>query len=435
MHDSRISPTQWRAITAAWLGWCFDGLDGYLYIMVAGRFVRQLLEQSNPGIEITPAEVSAKAAIIQGFFLIGWAVGGAVFGRIGDRLGRSRTLVLTVLTYAVFTGLSFFATTWWMLLIFRFVAALGIGGEWAAGSALVSETLHSRHRAWASATLQSGYMVGCILASLTSGLLSQYDPKWVFLIGVAPALLTLWIRRAVPEPEEWSKAAHAREMPPISSLFTRQLARTTLLTSALTSIALTTVWSFLYFAPQAVKNMADVATWTASEKQDLASRIAIYYFSVNIAANYAATYLAEKLGYRPAFGVFFAGAAASMLIGYHKGIPMSLSNIYITTGFTAFFALGLFGMFPLYIPPLFPTLVRTLGAGFTYNVGRIFSAIGAFAGGWIATHAGGQIDAIWYTAFLYLPGLLLIPFIPVPSTHSQAPDHPEPNSPPRVPTS
>jgi MFS family permease len=416
MHDHRISPTQWRALTAAWLGWCFDGLDGYLYIMVAGEFVRQLLHNQT-GVGPTAAEVNAKAALIQGFFLIGWAVGGAVFGRIGDRVGRSRTLVLTVLTYAVFTGMSFFATAWWHLLIFRFVAALGIGGEWAAGSALVSETLHARHRAWASATLQSGYMVGCILAVLTAKFLAGHDPKWVFLIGVAPALLTLWIRRAVPEPEEWAKHAKAREVPPVSALFTSQLARTTLITSALTSIALTTVWSFLYFAPQAVKGMEEVKGWAPADKQALASRVALAYFVINILANYAATFLAEKVGYRKAFGVFFAGAAAAMLIGYRQ--PMTLSNVYLTTGTVAFFGLGLFGMFPLYIPPLFPTLVRTLGAGFTYNVGRIISAAGAFAGGWIASHAGGPVSAMWYTAFLYIPGLLLVPFIAIPPSQRE----------------
>lgn len=420
MHsqDTRITSTQWRALAAAWLGWCFDGLDGYLYVMVAREFVTQLLKNQT-GVDPTGNEVNAKAALIQGFFLIGWAVGGAVFGRIGDRLGRSRTLVLTVLTYAVFTGLSFFATAWWHLLIFRFVAALGIGGEWAAGSALVSETLHAKHRTWASATLQSGYMVGCILAVLTAGTLAGHNPKWVFLIGVLPALLTLWIRRAVPEPEEWSKEAHAREMPPVSALFAKGLAKTTLLTSALASIALTTVWSFLYFAPQAVKGMADVGGWSAEQKQALASRVAVFYFVVNIIANYVATWLAEKVGYRKAFAIYFVGALASMLIGFRT--PMTLSNVYLATGATAFFGLGLFGMFPMFIPPLFPTLVRTLGAGFTYNVGRVFSAAGAFAGGWIASHAGGPVSAMWYTAFLYIPGLLLVPFIAVPR-HTTARD-------------
>ncbi len=409
MSDTRITKQQWRGLIAAWLGWAFDGLDGYLYVIVAGRFVSQLLKHET-GVAPDPKEVAAKAAIIQGVFLIGWAVGGAFFGRVGDRLGRSRTLMLTVLTYAVFTGMSFFAQAWWHLLIFRFVAALGIGGEWAAGSALVNETLHRKHKTWASAALQSGYMVGCILAALTGKFMANFDPKWVFLIGVAPALMTLWIRRAVPEPEAWAKEAAARKTPPVSALFSKGLASTTLLVSALTSIALTTVWAFLYFAPQAAKVIPEAATWTEPQRQNFASNVAIFYFLVNIGGNFVATFIASRIGYRKTFGLFLIGSLASFLIGYYN--PLRLDTIYIVYGFTAFFSLGLFGLFPFYIPPLFPTLVRTLGAGFTYNIGRVFSSVGAFAGGWITAHAGGAGAAIWWTGFLYIPGILVALFIP-----------------------
>src|SRR5262245_41048645 len=182
--------------------------------MVATQLVARLI-----GPEASSSDVTIKAGIIQGFFLIGWAIGGAVFGRIGDRLGRSRTLTLTILTYAIFTGMAFFATEWWHLLIYRFIAALGIGGEWAAGSALVSEMLHKKHRAWASAALQSGYMCGMILAALTTNWLSSFEPKWVFLVGVLPAFVTVWIRWAVPEPAEWHHASKTQTIPPISALF------------------------------------------------------------------------------------------------------------------------------------------------------------------------------------------------------------------------
>lgn len=412
--DSTITKQQWKGLIAAWLGWAFDGLDGYLYVIVAGRFVRQLIE-AETGLPADPKEVASKAAIIQGVFLIGWALGGAIFGRIGDRLGRSRTLMLTVLTYAIFTGMSFFAQAWWHLLIFRFIAALGIGGEWAAGSALVNETLSRKHRVWASAALQSGYMLGCIAACFTGMFLANANPKWVFLIGVAPALMTLWIRRAVPEPEAWAKEAAASKPPPISSLFGPGLARITLMVSALTSIALTTVWAFLYFAPQAAKVIPEAATWTDPQRQTFASWVAIFYFVVNILGNFAATFIASKIGYRKTFFLFVLGALASFTIGYAR--PLNIYSIWPVYAASAFFSLGLFGLFPFYIPPLFPTLVRTLGAGFTYNIGRIFSSIGAFAGGWITAHAGGASAAIFWTGFLYIPGLLVALFIPEVKEH------------------
>src|SRR6266496_3758628 len=131
-----LSPQQWKSGIAAWLGWLFDGLDMHLYGLVAAPFVASLL--FNSGLIPTPdpahALVKAKSGLIQASFLVGWALGGAFFGRLGDLLGRSRALSLTILTYAAFTGLSFFAQTWWQLLIFRFLAALGIGGEWAAAA-------------------------------------------------------------------------------------------------------------------------------------------------------------------------------------------------------------------------------------------------------------------------------------------------------------
>ena len=126
-----LSPQQWKSGIAAWLGWLFDGLDMHLYTLVAAPFVAQLLHVASNADPL----VKEKSSWIQAAFLTGWALGGGFFGRVGDWLGRSRALSLTILMYATFTGLSFFAQTWWQLLIFRFLAALGIGGEWAVGSA------------------------------------------------------------------------------------------------------------------------------------------------------------------------------------------------------------------------------------------------------------------------------------------------------------
>lgn len=263
--SKKISGAQARGFIAAWLGWAFDGLDGFLYSLVALPFVTELMGQGAP-----LSEIVKKAALIQAVFLFGWAMGGAIFGRIGDRLGRARTLTLTILTYAVFTGMSFFAHAWWHLMIFRFVAALGIGGEWAAGSALVSETFHSKHRAWASATLQTGYMTGMILASLSvRGLAQAAVPgyyRYVFLIGVLPALITVWIRKAVPEPEVWSGERSSHEMPSVLALFAPGVRKVTLLTLSMTTICLTTVWAFLFFSNQVLRALPEVKAMPKPEQ-------------------------------------------------------------------------------------------------------------------------------------------------------------------------
>src|SRR5437867_8619669 len=184
-----LSRAQWRSGIAAWLGWTFDGLDMHLYTLVAAPFVAQLLG----GLSTTDPRVGRYGSIIQGGFLLGWALGGGFFGRIGDRLGRARALSLTVLTYAAFTGLSFFAHAWWHLLIFRFLAALGIGGEWAVGASLLSETWPRKWRPWIAAVLQSGVNIGVLAAVLANVVLAKAPPRFLFLLGVLPALLVFLI--------------------------------------------------------------------------------------------------------------------------------------------------------------------------------------------------------------------------------------------------
>ena len=188
-HLRELSPQQWRSGCAAWLGWTFDGLDMHLYTLVAAPFVAELLG----GLPTTDSRVGHYSSIIQAAFLLGWALGGGFFGWIGDRLGRSRTLSLTILTYAAFTGLSFFAQTWWQLLIFRFLAALGIGGEWAVGASLLSETWPRRWRPWVAAMLQTGVNVGILGAGLANFLMASAPPRYLFLVGIIPALLVFWM--------------------------------------------------------------------------------------------------------------------------------------------------------------------------------------------------------------------------------------------------
>src|SRR5260221_194583 len=199
---SQLSPQQIKSGIAAWLGWTFDGLDMHLYTLVAAPFVAELLG----GLPTTDPQVGKYGSIIQAGFLFGWALGGGFFGRIGDRFGRAKTLSLTVLTYGAFNGLSVFAHTWWHLLIFRFLAALGIGGEWAVGASLLSETWPRKWRPWIAAVLQTGVKVGILLAVLANYVMAGQKPRYLFLVGVLPALLVLGIRRALPENGEWRAA-------------------------------------------------------------------------------------------------------------------------------------------------------------------------------------------------------------------------------------
>ncbi|MDB5309455.1 MAG: nanT 1 [Gemmataceae bacterium] len=409
-HLRDLSPRQWKSGAAAWLGWLFDGLDMHLYVLVAAPFVSELINAASPK---DPA-VGYYSSWIQAAFLIGWAVGGGFFGRIADRLGRSRALTLTILTYALFTGLSYFAHTWWQLLVFRFLAALGIGGEWAVGAALLSETWPRRWRPWMAAVLQTGVNLGVMLASLANFLLAAYPPRTVFLVGVLPAFLVLWIRRAVPEPEEWQGAKQvsgSQSGPGFGDLFRDPIRRTTILTLLVCSFALTAHWAFLFWYLQHLRNLPDLNGWTDAEKSQLVSKAMWLVVGTSIAGNFLAALIARRLKYRRAIAVLCVTYFLSMVATY--GAPRRHDDMWyglMAVGLSQ----GVFALFTMYLPPLFPTLLRTTGAGFCYNFGRIAAGLGTVLFG-LVSQVGDYRLALLYSSFLFLPAAviaLLMPDVP-----------------------
>jgi MFS family permease len=422
-HLSDLSPSQWRCGIAAWLGWLFNGLDGTLYVLVSARFVAELLPAG-----ASNRSVSFHASLIQAAFMIGWAMGGAVFGRIGDRVGRSRTMSLSILTFALFTGLCFLAHTWWELLIFRFISSLGIGGEWAAGSSLMSETWPKSWRYVAGAALQSAYHFGLLLASIAALALAAYDPRYVFLIGLFPALVVLWIRRAVPEPEEWrrAKSQQRRSEPGIRDLFRGDVLPTTVKTILVSCTALTTLWAFLFWFPIQLgelyaKHLAALNGASAVPAAEIKRQVQHYVTSVYIlgtciaiVGNFGAGLLAKALGYRKAAALMFLGGFITLYGTY--AYPHDYHTILFWLCAANFFVQGVFGLFPLYIPPLFPTLIRTTGAGFCYNIGRIVAGVGTVVF-WKITQSTGAPDysrLLVLVGFVYVPGIVIALLIPEP---------------------
>lgn len=392
-----LSPQQWKSGIAAWLGWMFDGLELHLYTLVALPFVAQLLG----GLPTTDPSVGQHAALIQGAFLLGWAFGGAFFGRIGDRLGRARALSLTVLTYAVFTGLSFFAAQWWHLAIFRFLAALGVGGEWAVGASLLSETWPKRWRPWIAAVLQCGVNIGILMAVLANHLLATHPPKYLFLVGIVPALLVFWIRRAVPETDEWQTAKQQAEHhePKLSALFQGQVWRVTLWTVLVCGISLTAHWAFMFWHVQHLRNLPEVLALTSEERNKLASLAMYFVIGSSIAGNFFSGWLAKRIGYRATIGATFFVYFGVMFGAYHVARDHhALLWWFPVIGFCQ----GVFGLFTMYLPPLFPTLLRTTGAGFCYNIGRAISAVGVVFFG-LFSKVGDHRLALFYAGFLFLP--------------------------------
>jgi len=391
-----LSPQQWKSGIAAWLGWMFDGLDMHLYTIVAAPFVAQLLHVA----DLADPAVKAKSSWIQAAFLVGWALGGGFFGRVGDLLGRSRALSLTILTYAGFTGLSFFAQAWWQLLIFRFLAALGIGGEWAVGASLLSETWPRRWRPWIAAVLQTGVNIGVLAACFTTYLLAPYEKRYVFLVGVAPALMVYWVRRSVPETAEWQEAkTRARHQEPgVAELFRGPVRRITLLTIAVCATSLTAWWAFMFWNLQHLRNLPELAAWTSAERERLVSSAFFLVILVSVGGNFFAGGLARWVGYRRGVSLMCLGFFLAMVGAYC--VPRGHTSLLGWISAVGFFS-GVFGLFTMYLPPLFPTLLRTTGAGFCYNIGRIAAALGTVVFG-VFSQVGDFRKALLYVGTLHV---------------------------------
>jgi MFS family permease len=402
----QLTPQQWKSGLAAWLGWLFDGLDMHLYTLVAAPFVMQLLVVNS----LSDPLVKRYSSWIQAAFLVGWALGGGFFGRLGDLIGRSRALSLTIITYALFTGMSSFAHAWWHLLIFRFLAALGIGGEWAVGSSLLSETWPRRWGPWIAAVLQTGVNIGVLLACVTIYLMADQNPRWVFLVGILPALLVFWIRRAVPEPEEWHQAREraGHSHPPVLDLFRGEVRMISIKTIVVCSLTLTSWWAFQFWNQQHLRNLPELASWTVAHREQLVSKSFFMIVSASIVGNFLAGWIAKAIGYRRAIALMSVGFFVSFMGAY--SVPRDYNSLIVWLILIGVFS-GIFGLFTMYLPPLFPTLLRTTGAGFCYNVGRIAAAGGTIVFG-LFSRVGDFRVALLYAGFLFLPAALFAWILP-----------------------
>jgi MFS family permease len=401
-----LSRQQVRSGFAAWLGWMFDGLDMHLYTLVATPFVATLLllPESDP-------DVAHKSSIIQAAFLVGWALGGAFFGRIGDLLGRRRALILTILAYACFTGLSALAQTWWQLMICRFLAALGIGGEWAIGASLLVETWPKKWRPWIAAVLQSAVNIGVLLACFFGWILEGDEShRLIFLAGILPALLTLWIRKSVPETEEWQNARGMVAPPRVRELFGPNVWPVTWRTLLICGVSLTAHWAFMFWQQKHIRSLPEIALRDAAG-QNRAAVVALFWIMIgSIAGNFLCGWLAKRLGYRRAIVIALSGYFFAMFFAF--GSTWSY-DATLRWWFVIGMAQGVFGLFTMCLPPLFPTLLRTTGAGFCYNFGRIVAAGGTvYFGLTAAGRVGDYGSALYHAGFLFIPAAIIALLLP-----------------------
>lgn len=383
------TPAARRALLAASLGWALDAFDVMLYALVLSALL---------------ADVSistATAGFLGSLTLIASGIGGVLFGTIADRVGRRPAMIMSILVYSVFTAACGFAQSVWQLGVFRFLLGLGMGGEWTSGAAIVSETWPDRHRGKAVAIMQSSWAVGYALAALVAAaMLSTVGWRGVFFVGVLPALATLWIQRGVPESEVWLRAR--RESPTarsasIRDVFSGRFAATTALLTLLSTATIFAYWGLNLWVPAYLSlpiergGLALGTAWTTFLVVTMQTGTFFGYVSFG--------YIADAIGRRKTFVAYLLIAAALTLV------YSATRNVWLLLGLgplVAFFGTGFFSGFGVVTAEIYPTSVRAVAQGFTFNVGRLASAAAPFLVGSMAEQHGFGV------AFATLAGALLI---------------------------
>jgi len=416
---------QWIVVLAAWLGWGFDVFDGLLFNFVAPNCVPTLLGVpiGSPEARIVTLEWTGRLTAL---LLIGWAVGGVLFGRLADRIGRTHTLMLTMVLYAVGTSLCALAPNIWTLAFFRLIASLGIGGEWAAGAAMVAEAVPEKRRLEMGALLYTSAPVGLFLANAVNhqiaGVWLPDSPetswRWVFACGLLPAAVALFVRLFVHEPDRW-QAVRQRVAPArLAELFTPEH-RPYVVAGLLTAVtALLTWWSCNAFIPVVAGGLAQTEAMARGlegpARQLLIESwktLATNSFNLGgLLGTLLTVPVAKFLGRRTMFGIYFACSAIAILATFGLDLPPETRlRMYFLIGLTVF---GVFGSFTYYLPELFPTRLRGTGAGFCYNIGRVAAAAGPFIVGEIAARGTGTaILTLFWVGFIPAAGLLVLPWI------------------------
>jgi MFS family permease len=411
----RITRYQWLVLLVAWLGWVFDSMDSTIYALVLQPALQDLLQGQSGGL-VPQSSISWYGGIILSLFLIGWAIGGVIFGVLADKFGRTRVLVWTILLYALFTGMAALSQTWWQLAAFRFLTALGIGGEWAAGAALVAEVWPESKRAKAAGWLQSAWAAGFFLAALISLILRHAGWRPIFVVGLGPALMALVVRLWVKEPERWvtikirERATPTLSKSKLAELFQPGRLRSTLVGSGLAFVAVFGLWGATNWTPTLVRSLPDVLHQD-SGAVNAAVSYAIMLLNVGALAGYLCfAPLAEKFGRRPIFGLMCLGSLVMLPTTFLT--PRSYVVVLALLPLLGFFNNGIFSGFAIYLPELYPTAIRATGAGFCFNVGRVFASTGPFLTGYLVKELGSFGRAASAVALIYLLGLIILLFAP-----------------------
>ena len=436
-----LNSYHWFVLIVAALGWMFDTMDQQLFNLARKPAVTELLK-ATLGKDPDFGQVANYSTYSTTIFMLGWATGGLFFGVLGDRIGRAKTMMLTILAYSAFTGLSALSVGVWDFSFYRFLTGLGVGGEFAVGVALVAEVIPDRARPYALGWVQAMSAVGNMTAALISMGLGKLEEsgavgstwRWMFVIGMFPALLAVLIRRRLKEPEKWKAAARVddnsgrpkHEPGSISELFGDPRWRKNAIVGMVMGFSgVVGLWGIGFFSFDLIRPVfqADMAARGVSPdvvKGRLTFLVGVTSLMQNLGGFfgvYAFTRFTAVLGRKPAFGISYLLAMAATA-GTFWFID-SYDDLFWMIPLMGFCQMTLFGGFAIYFPELFPTRLRSTGTSFCYNVGRLVAAIGPLFLGVLTSqvYAGhGEIMSRRLAGVtmcaVFLVGLMALPFAP-----------------------
>ncbi len=423
-----LNSYQWFVLAMACMGWMFDTMAQQLFALGRRDAMRDLL-----GAGASSAYISEQAGYATSIFMIGWALGGVIFGVLGDRIGRVKTMIMTILCFTVFTGLSVFATGSWDFNAYRFLCGLGVGGQFAVGVALVAETVPDRARPYALGAVQACSTLGNMLAALTGILAGKIEQsgmiagawRYMFLAGALPAPLALLVFRKLKEPEQWLKARNERrQLGSFRELLSdRRWRRNALAGLALAFAGVVGLWGIGFFSYDLLRGPLEQAFraegYTGAE---LAGKVTTWIGITSLLQNLGAfcgiqsfTWLTQKTNRKKAFLVSFA--AAMSMTAYTFWNLKTFADIFWMIPLMGFSQLALFGGYAIYLPELFPTRLRSTGTSFCYNVGRFAAAVGPFTLGLLTSRTfAGHSEPMRYAGvtmcLTFLVGMAALPFLP-----------------------
>lgn len=410
---AEVTPYQWLVLIIASAGWVFDAFEGQIFNITRDQMLADLL-----GVASGDPAVLYWGDVFLAVFLVGGTLGGLLFGWMGDALGRRPAMILSILFYSIFSGLTYFVTDVWQVGALRFLVAMGVGGEWAVAAALVAEVVPARARAHMSGIFHSTSIIGAFLAAW-AGLAVGANWRVAFLIGVVPALLVLWVRARVEEPSSWVEARQrAKEgsgaaLGSFRDLLTNpQWSRRAWLGLLLAAIGLGTFWGVSVAGQDLAKDHllrqgVDVAVATERAKfaygnvEAIAAGVGMLAFGP----------LAVRFGRRRTFALYFV--ASSVVVPLACYAAPSYDVLLVLLALYGFFTWGLHAGFAIYFPELFPHHLRSTGAGFCFNGGRLLASVVLVFSGWLKALPGMDLRlAIVLMALLFPVGLAIVAMMP-----------------------